>query len=249
MKKIMATCLAMVTAATMSISAFASAGGFVSSPSQNPAPTLESFTASSEDFTGQLVVSAYSERDDMPEDLRASFETAYNQIVECDDLTTLNADLAQLAEEMGIAGTDLAVSDLFDIHVEGDLDTDVGFEITLGAETLDRFVGLLHMVDDGVWELVSDAEVVNNEQLRFSVDSLSPFAIVVDTNDGTAVEPGDDSSSQPVDDSSTPDSVVDDGGVPDTGENTMIYVYAGAMVVLGAAIVFIAVKSRKQKVK
>jgi hypothetical protein len=40
------------------------------------------------------------------------------------------------------------------------------------------------MNKDGVWELVADAEVTNNgEHLKFSVDSFSPFAIVVNTDD------------------------------------------------------------------
>ena len=226
MKKVLAICLMMVMVLSMSVNVFAASGGFVSSPSGNPAPTVVSFKPSDDDCTAQLVVTPYGDKHDLSDALRAMFEKAYNEIVNSGDLTKLNADFAKLVADRNLTADKLAVSDLFDIHVSGcDYhDEHVDFDITLDADTLSRFVGLLHMNKDGVWELVTDAEVINNgEHLKFSVDSFSPFAIVVDTS------------------SVTPDS-------PQTGDNSMIHIYAIVMAVSALAIVVITVKSRKQKV-
>lgn len=226
MKKVLAICLMMVMVLSMSVNVFASLGGFVSSPSGNPAPTVVGFEPSDDDCTGRLVVTSHGDRHDLSDALRAMFEKAYNSIVNSDDLTKLNAELAKIAADKNIAGADLAVSDLFDLHVTGcDYhDEHVEFDITLDADTLSYFVGLLHMNKDGVWELVADAEVVNNgEHLKFSVDSFSPFAIVVDTSSGT------------------PDA-------PQPGDNSMIYVYATIAAVAAIAVVVSVVKSKKQRV-
>lgn len=225
MKKVLAICLIMVMVVSMSVTSFAAPNGFVSSPSGNPAPRLISFDPSNDQCTAELVITPYSDRHELTDALRTMFVKAYNEIVGSDDLTKLNAELAKIAADKKIAGKDLAVSDLFDIHVTGcDYhDEHVDFDITLDADTLNRFVGLLHMNKDGEWELVTDAEVVNNgKHLKFSVDSFSPFAIVVDTG----VE----------------------GGGPQTGGNSMIHIYAIIMAVSALAIVVIAVKSRKQRV-
>lgn len=226
MKKVVAICLMMVMVLSMSVNVFAAPGGFVSSPSGNPAPEVVIFTPSDDDCKGRLVVTAYGDRHDLSEALREMLEKAYNSIVNSDDLTKLNAELAKIAADKNIGGADLAVSDLFDIHVTGcDYhDGHVGFDITLDADALSHFVGLLHMNKDGEWKLVTDAEVVNNgEHLKFSVDSFSPFAIVIDTSSGT------------------PDA-------PQTGDNSMIHIYAIIMAVSAIAIIVIAVKSKKQRV-
>lgn len=226
MKKVVAICLMMVMVLSMSVNVFAAPGGFVSSPSGNPAPTVVEVELNNAEFTGSLVVKAYGDRHDLPDALLTTFEKAYNDIVNSDDLTKLNAELAKIASDKDINSADLAVSDLFDIHVTGydNHGEHVEFEITLDADTLDRFVGLLHMNKNGVWELVADAEVVNDgEHLKFSVDSFSPFAIVVNTG-------------------------VDTPDAPPTGDNSMIHIYVIIMAISAIAIIVIAVKSKKQRV-
>ena len=226
MKKVLAICLTMVMVMSMSVTVLAAPGSFVSSPSGNPAPTVVDFDPSDDDCTGRLVVTLYGDRYDLSDALRSLFEKAYKSIENSDDITKLNAELAKISANKNIDGADLAVSDLFDIHVTGcDYhDEHVDFDITLDADTLNRFVGLLHMNKDGVWELVTDAEVVNNgEHLKFSVDSFSPFAIVVDTSSGTSV-------------------------APQTGHNSMIHIYLIVMALSTLAVIGIAVKSKKQRV-
>lgn len=224
MKKVMAIVLSFVMVMSMSITVFAKPGAFVSSPSGNPAPTLVEGKPQSDDCTGELIITPYSERDTLSEEIRAQFEKAYNEIVAATDLTKLNADLAALAAKLNIRSADLAVSDLFDITYIGcDVHEGHGyFDITLKADTLDRFVGLLHLDGDN-WELVEDAKVetVNGEKhLTFSIDDFSPFAIVVNTDDGA-----------------TP---------PQTGDNNMIALYVVVMAVSALALVIIWRLKKKQ---
>jgi hypothetical protein len=220
MKKFLAFCLALVLVMSMSVTVFAAYGGFVSSPPANSAPELDSFKPADDDCTANIVITPYGDKEELSEFLRQLFEKAYNDILTSDDLTKLNADLAELAKSLNISGTDLAVSELFDLHVT-DCDTHEGhfeFEIVLKAESLKNFVGLLHMTTDGKWELIKDAKVLSDGQrLSFSVDSFSPFAIVVDTSGGQ------------------------------TGDNGMVYVYAIIMAVSAVALAVIFVKTKKQK--
>jgi len=142
MKKVLAICLMMVMIVSLSATAFAAPDGFASSPSGNPAPIVISFTASDEDCTAQLVITPYSDRDELSDVILALFEKAYDTIAESDDLTELNEELAKIATEKGIDGKDLAVSDLFDIHVTGcDYHEEHrDFDIILAADTLSHFV-------------------------------------------------------------------------------------------------------------
>ena len=225
MKKVLAICLMIVMVVSMSVTSFAAPGGFVSSPSGNPAPTVVDFDPSNDNCTGWLVITPYGDREDLSDVLRSLLEKAYNDIVNSDDLTKLNAELAKIAADKNIEGQNLAVSDLFDIHVTGcDFhDGHFGFDITLDADKLSSFVGLLHMNKNGEWELVADAKVVNNnEHLQFSVDSLSPFAIVVDTT-------------------------IDGGDAPQTGDNSMIYIYVILMAASALALVTILLKNKKKR--
>ncbi len=219
MKKFMITCLALVLMMSMSLTAFAA--GFVESPSLNPAPTLVSFYVDSEECEADLVITAYSQRSNLSEEGRVTIEGVYDDIKNATDISTLSADLAAVANSLNVATADLSVSDLFDIsYMNCDPETHTAehgsFHITLRAETLDNFVGILHFTD-GAYELVSDAKVNENGDLTMSVDSLSPFAIVVGP----------------------------EKSAPDTGDNSMIYMW-GILAAVSALAVVICLKEAKK---
>lgn len=223
MKKAFAIGLAMVLTLILSVSVCAAPGKFVNSPSGNIAPTLISFERNNEDCTADLIITPYSERNQLPADLKTLIEKAYGEVATSQDLTTLNADLAKVAAAQKIAGPDLKVSDLFDIRFEGcdNHGENHTFNIVLGAKTLHRFVGLLHMNVNGEWELIDNAKVVNNgEALAFTVSNLSPFAIVVDTSAA-------------------------DGDSPQTEDNHNIAVYGSLMLLSAVAVVVLFVKGKK----
>ncbi len=223
MKKAFTIVLAMVLTLVLSVSVCAAPGQFVNSPSNNTAPTLISVEKGNDDCTAELIITPFSERHLLPADLKTLIEKAYGEIANSTDLTTLNADLAAVAAAQKIDGTNLKVSDLFDIRYEGceNHDETHTFNIVLSADTLHRFVGLLHMNLDGEWELIKNAKVTNNgENLSFSVSDMSPFAIVVDTSDA-------------------------EGDSPQTGNITDIAIYGALMLVSALAIVVLVVKSKK----
>lgn len=192
MKKLVVMCMAVVMMLSMSITSFAA---FVSSPTGNPAPKIISFFAESDDCDAELIITPYSKRDTLHDTAEDALENAYNELKASGDLTALNADLASLAKKLGIKGTELAVSDLFDATWVGCSPEDHSaekhgiFTIELEADSLKNFVGLLHYYN-GEWELIDNAKVKGNI-LTFKADNFSPFAIVVDTNPEKTPNSGD----------------------------------------------------------
>ncbi len=218
MKKVFIVLLSAVMIASLSLSGFAAS--FVSSPSGNKAPTLVSFDFESDECNATLEVIAYSDRNTLSADAKTAIETAYNSIKSANDVSSLNTDLAALAADKEIKGTNLAVSDLFDIsyeNCEATVHASHGkVTIKLSAETLADFVAVMHY-KNGAWELVSGA-TVSGDEVTFTVDSLSPFAIVVDA---------------------TPDS-------PPTKDNGNIYLLVAIAALSLAAAVVCFKKSRKE---
>ena len=184
MRKIIALSLTVVMLVCMTLCVFAD-GGFVESISGNQAPELIGGGSLSEECPAELVITAYADRDELPEELRLQIEEAYRLILENKDLSVLNEKLREIAEELGVDVTALAVSDLFDIHyINCDDHEDHGhFDITLKAETLENFACLLHYYN-GEFTIVEDAKVTGNgDHLEFTATEFSPFIIV--TNTGT----------------------------------------------------------------
>lgn len=218
MKKVFIVILSAVMIASLSLSGFAAS--FVSSPSGNKAPTLVSYDFESDECNATLEITAYADRNTLSADAKTAIETAYNSIKSANDVSSLNADLAALAADKEIKGTNLAVSDLFDISYENCDPADHAnhgkVTIKLSAETLADFVAIMHY-KNGAWELVSGA-TVSGDEVTFTVSSLSPFAIVVDA---------------------TPDS-------PPTKDNGNIYLLVAIAALSLAAAVVCFKKSRKE---
>lgn len=218
MKKIIAVCLALVIAASTTLTVFAAPGLFWSSPSGQPAPIVINFDPANDACTATLVITPYVSRDDLTDAQRELIEKAYKSIANAKTLTDLNANFASFVASQGIDAKYLAVSNLFDIHVIG-CEFHEGhneFDITLSVDSLHNFVGLLHMNQDGVWEMVPDAHVEQNEtHIVFSVEGFSPFAIIVDTT----------------------------GEPPQTGDSIMII----CTVVMAASIIALACVMHKRK--
>ena len=224
MKKIVALCLTLVMAVSLCLTAIAAPGAFVASPSGNKAPELVSFTAP-DGCNAKLVITPYAERNTLDEATRLVLEEAYKQIANHIQNNDFSKALKALAESKNMTASQLSVSDLFDISYYGceiheEHKNQGGFTITLKAETLENFIGILHM-KDGAWENLEikdwnkDAKTVT-----FFVETLSPFAIVVDNGSGSSTPP--------------------------TGDSAML-MYLGVALVAAAALVVVLVNSKKQK--
>ena len=181
MKKVLALIIAVVLVMALSVTAVAAPGLFISSPSGNSAPELESATNEDEDCTADVVITPYSERDTLDDATQKEIEEAYKQIVNSDDLSDLCAALEEAAKAAGVDTEDLAVSDLFDMHYINCVthDDHGAFTITFKSGTLDNFVALMQYID-GEWQMVKGATVDKNRvRLTFTADELSVMAIVV----------------------------------------------------------------------
>lgn len=218
MKKVLVSVLSLMLVLALSVSVFAT-GGFVKSPSLNSAPTVEDFTPGSDGCATAIIVTPYVERHELEVASQQRIESAYAEIQTSTDLTVLTAELADVAAEKKIEAGNLAVSDLFDIDIEGCTDhaNHDAIQIKLGADTLENFVALLHKTENG-WDVVESAKV-EGDLLTFSVKTFSPFAIVVETEADT----------------------------PSTGDNALPTLWIVLMAVSAVAIVTILVVLKKKK--
>lgn len=182
MKKILVICFALLIAASMSVSAFAENGGFISSPTGKPAPVLVEATNQSDECVAEVIVTAYGDRDSLDAEAREELEDAYATIVDADNLSELNKKIPAIARDQGTKTANLAVSDLFDISFTdcGDHAEHGVFDLVMEAEALKDFVCLL-AYEAGTWSIVDDAKIVDG-YLEFSLDKAAPLAIVLDTD-------------------------------------------------------------------
>lgn len=192
MKKALVICLTLALVLSLSVSALAIPGGFINSPSGNRAPVIETFKPLDDDCTADLIITIFGDRTNLPEDQRQPFEDAYDDIINTDDLTNLNKDLADLAGQLGIDKDKLGVSDLFDLGCEGceDHEDHGKFKVTMDVDGLEHFVGVIYRDDEGNWHLVEDAKVKDGK-LEFTAEGYYPHAIVVDTTEGKPSKTGD----------------------------------------------------------
>lgn len=218
MKKFAVICLSLALLFSLSMTAFAAPSGFVSSPSGNAAPVLVSYSNESESCTAKVEVTPYSERDDLEPAIREKLEAAYAQILNSADGDAFSKILAQLAKSKNVSASTLSVSDLFDISSFGcsDHEGHGHFTVTLRAETLEHFVGLLHLYN-GEWEIIKAEK--NGDSITFDVKEFSPFAVVVDNGSGDST--------------------------PQTGDNSMIYLWVMVAAAAGLLLILVGMKKQK----
>ena len=175
-KGFFAIALSVMLVFSMMTSVFAD--NFVGSISAVEAPAVaEAPTSSNPEWKGSVTVVASGEQSTLPEAAQAEMKAAYESIETAADVAALSADIATVAAEQGVKTADLAISDLFDISVEGD---NYGtLTISLKSDSFENFVALLHYTGSA-WEVVKDAKVENGV-LTFSASNFSPFAVVVST--------------------------------------------------------------------
>ncbi len=185
MKKVFALFTVLLLVLSSSVTVFAAPGQFISSPSGEPAPELVEYSNSDPNCVAKLEITAYSDRNSLSESERAAFESAYNDIVNAEDVSSLNSDIAKIAEDKGIPSSNLAVSDLFNISYLDCVDHDEhgNFRIKLKDETFNNFVGLMYY-DGSEWHLIEDAVLDSNgNYLTFTTKQLGPFAVVVNAGE------------------------------------------------------------------
>ena len=188
MKKLFAIVLALVMVLSLNISVFAAEDSFVNSPSNNRAPVVEESKNENSNCTSDVVVIPFGDRDTLPEDVKQQLQDAYDSIIKADDLTDLFSGLDSILAPGTLPG-DLSVSDLFNVGHTDCLDhaNHGRFEITLSADTLKGFVGLVQFID-GNWVVVEDAKLENGK-LTFTSDADGSYAVVVDKTKAETISP------------------------------------------------------------
>lgn len=219
MKKLTALLLIVVMLFTSVIAS--SANGFVKSPTLNdndPDVIEWENGGASAGSTNKLVITPYKDRDSLVPEKKDLIEEAYESVKGTDSIPSICPEIGQVAEDKGIPGENLKVSDLLDIsYFEDDVLKDEGtFKIKLDDKYVNDYVGLMEYYD-GEWHLV-DATLTSDGYLEFTVTRLGSFAVVINTH---------------------PDS-------PQTG-NSFPWVFAAAAVVLAAGAVVCFVASKKAK--
>lgn len=239
MKRVITIIMAIAMIAVMSISVFATGNGFISSPSKQKAPQIVVSVGENENGEVEvgLVITAYGDRDELNEEGRQIMEEAYATIMRTPKIVELNTEVKEIIERIIVAldnkikAENLAVSDFFDI-TDVNVNEANNYFIEIKPEALENFVCLLHYYD-GDWHVVENAKVSDDgEHLEFSVDGLSPFAIVVDT--GLVID-------DPVDDP------VDDPTVNSNGWIVATGVIVAGVILLVIAIVSV-IKRKKNKI-
>lgn len=195
MKKLLVFCLTLILVSVIGLTAFAIDGAFVSSSELNQAPTLISVvpTGSNTNIVNSgntVVIVPYGLRNTLNDQLKANMDKAYSDIVSNKDLTKLNWNLVDIAAKNQVSGTNLAVSNLFDLHIKNDDGTIVlsngqTYNILLSNETAKNFVCLMKLNNSGSWEIVKDAKLLNNN-LSFTFDYAAPYAVVVNNTVSTS---------------------------------------------------------------
>lgn len=222
MKRIIALLMTVVLVFAMSVPAFAAPGAFIASPSGIPAPTLVDYKPLSPDCNGKLVITPWSDRHTLDDATRAVLEQAYADIV---GLNTVDGDpllpvMKAFEESHGLNHDDLGVGALFDISVYNCThhEPHEGFIVTLKPEVWGDIVGVIHLSENG-WEMIEDTMDDANQTITFTATSLSPFAIVYNTN---------------------PDA-------PITGDSSNMWIYITLMVVSVAALGAIGYNLKKRE--
>lgn len=182
MKRVSTFLMAMLMIVALAIPAFA-ASAFVSSPSDRPAPTIVSFEPDHKDCKAELVITAYADRASLSDEARALLEQAYADIANGgSDFLSI---LAQLAEQLKVDASELAISDLFDIDTThcADHDEHGGFTITIKIDDASKLVGILHLNQTG-WEICDIYDIDREgDTVKFHGTEFSPFALVVTTGE------------------------------------------------------------------
>ena len=198
MKKLLVICLTIALVATFGISAFAA--GFISSRSLEQAPQLITVKpaggntgTTSSNSTVRIV--PYGNRSTLTPNLQANMEKAYQEINEKQDQSPISSVINTVAKGSNIKLSNIAVSNLFDIHTEDNSGNVIAdgdsYSLTLSSSDAENFLGLMKRNSDGTWELVKDAKVEGG-MLSFTFTGAAPYAILVNnTANSTAPATGD----------------------------------------------------------
>ena len=185
MKKIITLVSIFSLFALLSFSAFASAGGFVESPSAKTAPTLVDVEKENDSCTANFYITAYINRSSLSAEHKAALEAAYTSISTADDIGSLDESVEELADSLKVNSNVLSVSDLFFVGYNNcdDHDEHGKVGIIVSSVSTENFAGAMQYGEDG-WEVIT-SYIDDEGRIVFVTDADAPIAFMV--HDGSAV--------------------------------------------------------------
>lgn len=155
---------------------------FVPSITSKGAPEVEkAVDKGGNDVTDRLVITPYSDRDELNDKKKNNFENGYDSV-----------DLKEIAKQIDkkVDPENLSVTDLFYVHEENDSGTiELGVQVTIKYDASPKRIVEVFYFDGSKWVKV---EAVNNGDgtVTFVVNAYGPYMIV--TNTVKEVLPGGD---------------------------------------------------------
>ena len=172
MKKLIIVLAVAIAICAMSVSTLAASwSGFIESPSASGAPVIVE-----EESDDGVKISSYRDRaENLSPGQIANFEDAYESIVKYESVPKMNSSISDIANDVKVSPSELAVSDLFYITVPEGKESAV---VSLESPTFANFVCLLRY--DGSDWVVVEAEKTGDNVIKF--DSLpGAYAAIVST--------------------------------------------------------------------
>ena len=189
MKKTVVFLMTLIMVLSLSVTCVAAKGGFIKSPSLNDAPELIEYESIDDECNGRYVLTPYNDRDELSDEEREELEDSYDDIKANEDISGLTPEIEDLAKEKNLKKEKLAISDLFNTHLENCThqpgESHGAFRVVISADTLDKYVGLLNY-SEGTWKVVKNAKITSEGYLEFVAEDLGPYAIMVNT-DGSLI--------------------------------------------------------------
>ena len=189
MKKFASLIALVLVLAMLTVSA--SAANFTPSVERKPAPTV--ISAVTPDGTAiDIVITPVSEKDSaVAAEITEKLENAYAQVQAAASLADLAPDIGNVLAKLdpSLSVSDLVVRDLFDISYTDGSDYNGPITVKLQTDLAEGTpVLVLHNYEGTSWEVLPTENVSldGNGVLTITVDSLSPFAIVVPTSATTS---------------------------------------------------------------
>ena len=175
MKKLIV--FALVLAMALAVPTAVLADTFVSSPSNQSAPTLGDVTGTPENWGGEIIITSYGDRHTLSQEAQEQMESAYEDIKEAKTVTDLTEDLKDVIEGADLTPEDVAVGSMFDVSAsEEGADSAT---LTMTSEQFENFVALLYY-DGEEWHVVDGAKV-DGKTLTFKTMGYGTYAVVVAT--------------------------------------------------------------------
>lgn len=187
MKKVLPMLLALLMVITLPLSMTATAARTTKSPSKTDVELID-YKNDSDDCHAELVLRGFSDVDQLVEFIKQLFTDVYNDIVTGGNKTGINDVISNLASSNNEDVSKYSISELFDISWYNCTDHEENhsfFTIKIGADSLKGFRGIFHYTGTE-WELLDSELGKDGETLTFRSKEMTPFIIVVNTEDPSA---------------------------------------------------------------